>query len=419
MLKRISAAIKSPDSGISKVLSSLIAILLGCAFGGLLLVVIAFTVREINLSSAWDGLRVVLGGVFNLGRDIGGSGELQFGINGKLIGDMLFRATPLIMTGLSVAVSYKTGLFNIGAPGQYLVGTAAVIVVGLSVNTEVVPAWSVWILALLAAVAAGAVWGCIPGLFKAYLNVNEVITSIMTNWIAANLVASVFDGSSFINNVDYGKSGYTLKLATNGVATGKLGLDKLFPGSSVNAGILLAVLLAAACWLLMNKSRVGFELRACGSNKNAAKLAGMNEKRNIVLAMAISGALAAAGSAFYYLQGDIEFYWHTSMSLPAVGFNGIAVALLAGCHPIGCIFSGMFMAYLSISGSQLSVLTPFNEYNASIIIAAIVYLSAFTRFFQDLFRKREKKVIAEQQNSQSAEPSPQTPGEAKTEVKEV
>ena len=322
------------------------------------------------------------------------------------------------MTGLSIAVSYKTGLFNIGAPGQYLAGTAAAIAVGLSVNTEVVPSWIAWLLALLAAMLAGAVWGAIPGIFKAYLNVNEVITSIMTNWIAANMVASVFDGSKFVNKIDYGKTGFTLKLATNGVATAKLGLDKLFPGSSVNAGILLTVLFAVVCWLLMSKSRVGFELRACGSNKNAAKLAGMNEKRNIVLAMAISGALAAAGSALYYLQGDIEFYWHTSMSLPVAGFNGIAVALLASCHPIGCIFGGLFMAYLSISGSQLSVLTPFNEYNASIIIAAIVYLSAFTRFFQDLFRQREQKVSADQKTETvPAKPLPVT-GEDKTEVKE-
>ena len=230
--------------------------------------------------------------------------------------------------------------------------------------------------------------------------------------------AAVFDGSKFVNSIDYGKSGFTLKLATNGVATTKLGLDKLFPGSSVNAGILLTILFAVACWLLMSKSRVGFELRACGSNKNAAKLAGMNEKRNIVLAMAISGALAAAGSALYYLQGDIEFYWHTSMSLPAAGFNGIAVALLASCHPIGCVFSGLFMAYLSISGSQLSVLTPFNEYNASIIIAAIVYLSAFTRFFQELFQKREQKVSADiKTETAPANPLPTT-GEDKTEVKE-
>ena len=308
MLKRFAASLKTSGSGPNKVLSSLVAILLGCAFGGMLLVVIALTVREINFASAWDGIRVVLAGVFNLGRDVNGSGALQFGFNGKLVGDMLFRATPLIMTGLSIAVSYKTGLFNIGAPGQYLAGTAAAIAVGLSVNTEVVPSWIAWLLALLAAMLAGAVWGAIPGIFKAYLNVNEVITSIMTNWIAANMVASVFDGSKFVNKIDYGKTGFTLKLATNGVATAKLGLDKLFPGSSVNAGILLTVLFAVVCWLLMSKSRVGFELRACGSNKNAAKLAGMNEKRNIVLAMAISGALAAAGSALYYLQGDIEFY---------------------------------------------------------------------------------------------------------------
>lgn len=388
MLSRIKSSLKTSDSRIVRIFASLIAILFGCAFGGILLIIIAFTNNGITLSSAWDGIRIVLAGIFNQGRDL--SGQVQFGLNPKLIGDMLFGATPLIMTGLSVAVSYKTGLFNIGAPGQYLMGTATAIIVGLSLDTTKITPIAVWILAFAAAMLAGALWGCIPGFFKAYLNVNEVITSIMTNWIAANIVSTLFDGSRFINTTDYGKSGFTYKLSTNHVATATAGMDHIFSGSNVNIGIFLAILLAIVCYYMMNKSVFGFELRACGSNKNAAKMAGMNEKRNIVLAMAISGALAAAGSALYYLQGNIEFYWHTSMSLPAAGFNGIAVALLAGSNPIGCIFTGLFMSYLNISGSQLSVLTPFNEYNASIIIAVIVYLSSFTRFFCEFISNRQK-----------------------------
>ena len=392
------------NDGTKTVVASLLSILMGVIFGGVLLFVVALCLK-MPLSSAWEGFRIVLGGVFNTGRDYDAGSVLTFGINARLVGDMLFRATPLIMTGLSVALAYKTGLFNIGAPGQYLMGTAVSIIVALAIDTSVVPAFLVWILAFLAAIAAGALWGCIPGLFKAYLNVNEVITSIMTNWIAANLVTLLFDGSQFINNVDFGKTGYTLKTSTNGVATAKLGLD--FGGGNANAGILIAILFAAAAYVVINKTTFGYELRACGSNKNAARYAGMNEKRNIVLSMAIAGGLSAAGAALYFLQGDVEFYWHTSMTLPATGFNGIPVALLASCSPIGCIFSGMFMAYLTISGSQLSTFTAYNEYIANIIIAVIVYLSAFTLFFKGLM---DKKKTAPGRSGDAPAPAAETAG---------
>lgn len=171
------------------------------------------------------------------------------GTNGKLFGDMLFRAMPLIMTGLSVAVAYQTGLFNIGAPGQYLMGTAVTIIVALSLDSSVLPAWLIWVTAFLAAGTAGTLWGCIPGFFKAYLNVNEVLTSIMTNWIAANIVAVLFDGSNFINSLDYGKTGYTFKLNTNGISTATLGMDKIFPDSYANAGFFVAVIIAIILFL--------------------------------------------------------------------------------------------------------------------------------------------------------------------------
>ena len=392
------------NDGTKTVAASLLSILMGVIFGGVLLFVVALALK-MPLGSAWEGFRIVLAGVFNTGRNYDAGSALTFGFNARLVGDMLFRATPLIMTGLSVALAYKTGLFNIGAPGQYLMGTAASIIVALSMDTGAVPAFLVWLLAFLAAIAAGALWGCIPGLFKAYLNVNEVITSIMTNWISANLVTLLFDGSRFINNVDFGKTGYTLKTSTNGVATAKLGLD--FGGGNANAGILIAILFAAAAYVVINKTTFGYELRACGSNKNAARYAGMNEKRNIVLSMAIAGGLSAAGAALYFLQGDVEFYWHTSMTLPATGFNGIPVALLASCSPIGCIFSGMFMAYLTISGSQLSTFTAYNEYIANIIIAVIVYLSAFTLFFKGLM---DKKKTAPGRSGDAPAPAAETAG---------
>lgn len=375
------------------VASSLISILIGIIFGGVLLFIVSlFNSDTMSPATAWEGFRIVLAGIFNTGRDLDAGGALTFGFNSRLFGDMLFRATPLIMTGLSVALAYKTGLFNIGAPGQYLMGTMSAIVVALSLDTSKIPAGLVWILAFLTAAVAGALWGCIPGFFKAFLNVNEVITSIMTNWIAANLVTIIFDNSKFRNMTDYGKVGYTLKLNSNGVASPKMGLDKLLGGSNANVGIVIAIVIAILIYIMISKTTFGYELKACGSNKFAAKYAGMNEKRNIVLSMAIAGALSGIGAALYYLQGDIEFFWNTSMTLPNEGFNGIPVALLAICNPIGTVFAGLFMAYLTISGNQLSAFTPYNEYMASIIVAVIVYLSAFSLFFKGLLDKKKKRA---------------------------
>lgn len=375
------------------VASSLISILIGIIFGGVLLFIVSlFNSDTMSPTTAWEGFRIVLAGIFNSGRDLDAGGVLTFGFNSRLFGDMLFRATPLIMTGLSVALAYKTGLFNIGAPGQYLMGTMSAIVVALSLDTSKIPAGLVWILAFLTAAVAGALWGCIPGFFKAFLNVNEVITSIMTNWVAANLVTIIFDNSKFRNMTDYGKVGYTLKLNSNGVASPKMGLDKLLGGSNANVGIVIAIVIAIFIYIMINKTTFGYELKACGSNKFAAKYAGMNEKRNIVLSMAIAGALSGIGAALYYLQGDIEFFWNTSMTLPNEGFNGIPVALLAICNPIGTVFAGLFMAYLTISGNQLSAFTPYNEYMASIIVAVIVYLSAFSLFFKGLLDKKKKRA---------------------------
>jgi len=322
-----SAATLYQKEGTKKVLASLISILVGLLVGGIAVILVGCFNEKISLSGAWDGFRIIFAGIFSTGRNA--AGELTWGFNAVNTGDMLFRATPLIMTGLSVAVAFKTGLFNIGAPGQYLISTMATLMIALSIPSSSVPTWIIWILAFLGGCLAGALWGALPGLAKACLNINEVLACIMTNWVAANLVTWMFDISNFKNTVENTKSGYIYKTSFNGVATPKLGLDKLFPGSQVNAGILVAILLAIAMYILMTKTTLGYELQACGANRHAARYAGIKDKRNIVLSMAIAGALAGAGAALYYLSGNTEFYWSTYQSLPAVGFNGIPVALLA------------------------------------------------------------------------------------------
>ena len=364
------------SDGFNKLLSSLISIVVGLLVGGIVVLIVGLVEPKITSGSVWDGIRLIFAGILSTGRDAAGS--LTWGFNAQNIGNMLFRATPLIMTGLSVAVAFKTGLFNIGAPGQYLMGTLASLCIALGIPSSSVPAGVIWVLALLGGMLAGALWGAIPGMLKALLNINEVLACIMTNWIAANLVTWMFDISNFKNMVENTKSGYIYKTTYNGVATPKLGLDKLFPGSQINAGILLAILLAIVVYIIMQKTTFGYQLKACGSNRHAARYAGIPDKRNIVLSMAIAGALAGTGAALYWLSGNTEFYWTTYQSLPAVGFNGIPVALLAINNPIGVIFAGIFMAMLDIVGMQLTNLTAYNEYITDVIIAVIVYLSAFS-----------------------------------------
>ena len=374
------------SNGFQSVLSSIVSIILGLIFGVVLILIVGLLDSNLGIESAWEGIRLVFAGLFSTGRDA--FGALSWGFNSTNMGNMLFRATPLIMTGLSVAFAYKTGLFNIGAPGQYLMGTMTSLMIALSIPSDKVHPVIIWILAFIGAMVAGAIWGCIPGLFKALLNTNEVIACIMTNWIAANLVTWLFDISPFKNVTESTKSGYIYKTSFNNVATTKLGLDKIFPGSQVNGGIIIAIIIAILVYILMSKTTFGFELRACGSNKDAAKYAGLKDKRDIVISMAIAGALSAAGAALYYLSGNTELYWSTYQSLPAIGFNGIPVAMLALTNPIGVIFSALFMSMLNIIGLQITSLTAYNEYITDVIIAAIVYLSAFALLIKQIISRR-------------------------------
>ena len=408
-------------AGTRSVLASLVAILIGMAAGGVVILIVGLTNPALGISGAWEGIRLVVGGLFATGRDA--AGNLTFGFNSASFGNMLFRAIPLIMTGLAVALGNKAGLFNIGAPGQYLAGTAASLFVALNVPTSAVPAGLVWLIAFLTGMMAGALWGAIPGMLKAYLNINEVLACIMTNWIAANAVTWVFDISSLKNVLEGTKTGYIYKTSTiindvvtdgvrsiaganvpegaqviatrGGVATPKLGLDSLFSGSQVNGGILIAIVIAVIVYILLSKTTLGYQLKACGANRYAARYAGIRDRRNIVLTMALAGALAAAGGALYYLSGNTEFFWNTYQSLPAEGFNGIPVALLAINNPVGVVFSATFMSMLQICGQKLTELTAYNEYITNVIIAVIVYLSAFMLVIKTWIGKLRKGKAVE------------------------
>ena len=152
------------------VLASLISIIIGMVVGGIIIVIVGLGNSNLGISGAMEGIRLVFGGLFSTGRNA--AGALTFGFNSTNMGDMLFRATPLILTGLSVAVAFKTGLFNIGAPGQYLMGTAATLMLALGIPSQSVPTWLIWIIAFASGMRAGVLWGGIPGRGKAFLNIN-------------------------------------------------------------------------------------------------------------------------------------------------------------------------------------------------------------------------------------------------------
>ena len=375
---------KNSSEGLKSLSASLLCIFGGIFVGFVVLVLLSVFNPRIGFAEAVRGILIVLGGPFSGG----GNSLFQFG-------NMLFNATPLILTGLSACIAFKTGLFNIGAPGQYLMGAMVTLIVSLSIPSAVVPSPVIWLLALICGTLAGALWGAIPGFFKAYLNVNEVIVCIMTNWIAANVVSWVFNGSKFIN-VAESKVNFIMKTEVNNIATATFGLDKIFSGGSVvsyaDASIFLAICVAIALYVVMNKTTFGYELKACGYNRDGAKYAGMNEKRNLLLAMAIAGGLAAMGASIWCLNGHQDFKWETYQTLPADGFNGIPAALLAGNNPIGIIFTAIFLKYINVGGSNLAANTAFNEYVSQLMVAMIVYFSGFARYISMLLSTKKKSL---------------------------
>ena len=320
--------------------------------GSVIILIVGLANPALGLSSAWDGIRLVFGGLVSTGRDAAGS--LTFGFNPTNMGNMLLRATPLILTGLSVAVAFKTGLFNIGAPGQYLMGTAAT-----PDDCPGYPSRDGARLAdlgagLVGGILAGALWGCLPGLVKAFLNINEVLACIMTNWIAANLVTWMFDGSQFRNVVRTPRAASIYKTSFNGVETAKLGLNKLFPNSQVNGGIVIAVVIAVLVYILMSKTTLGYQPQGLRQQPPCRPLCRHQRQAQHRALYGHCRRTLRCGGGLYYLSGNIEFFWSTYQSLPAIGFNGIPVALLAANNPIAVIFTGCFMSMLDIVGLQLT-----------------------------------------------------------------
>ncbi len=307
----------------------------------------------------------------------------------KYFGETLVKTVPLLMCALAVLFSYKVGLFNIGTPGQYCAGIVAALYAALK--------WQLgWIPCMLLAMLAGALLASIVGVLKAYLNVNEVISGIMLNWIC------LYFTNSTLTAVKNPSSKDTLSLASTNKSAllPTLGLDQLFKDKYVTIAIPIAILIAVAIMIILDKTKFGYELKATGINKNAAKYCGMMEKSNIIVTLVISGALAGLGAAFYYLT-DFEQWAVTSSTVPAMGFNGIAATFLGGLNPIGTIFSSYFITHITAGGAFVD-LTKYSSQITDLISALIIYLCGFVLFMKtvmnNIIRRNETKKSGKNEN---------------------
>ena len=366
-MKQNKNILKNPE--VQSLLTSLLCILLGLFIGYLVLLLI-------NPTGAWGAITNVMKNFLTYS-----SAKAQL----KYLGNTLVRTAPLLMCSLSVLFVYKVGLFNIGAAGQYVAGACACLYAALYLH------WH-WLPCMLLAIAAGALLGVISGLLKSSFNVSEVISGIMLNWIALYIT------NMLLTNVKEATSPYTYQLKAEGpqAILPQISLSKLLSGNQyVTIAIPIAIVCAVVIWVVLSKTLFGYELKATGNNPNAAKYCGMAEKRNIILTLAIGGALAGLGASLLYQTG-YEQWQCTYSSVPSMGFNGIAAAFLGGLSPIGSIFASFFIQHITAGGAYVDK-SLYCSQISDLISAIIIYLCSFVLFFKTVLsswiaRHEEKKA---------------------------
>ena len=366
------------NNGFQTILGSLLCIVIGLLVGYVVLTII-------NPKGAGEAILAILKNYFYYPSPVAVV---------KYLGTTLVKASALLMCSLSVLFAWKVGLFNIGAAGQYVIGVGASLYFALALHMP-------WYVCLIAAIVCSAIVGGISGALKAYFNVNEVISCIMLNWIG------LYSVNMLLSTVKEQQTPYTKTLeSTNSSALlPNMGLDKVFSKNEfVTIGIILAVVMAIIVWVVLEKTKFGYELKATGLNKNAAKYCGMREKRNIILTMMISGGLAGMGAAIFYLSG-IEQWMVQQTSIPAMGFNGIAAAFLGGSNPLGAIFSSYFIQHITSGGTYVDK-SMYCSQISDLISAFIIYLCGFVLFFKVWLNKylnaRDEKMKAKVQKGGEA-----------------
>jgi len=305
-------------------------------------------------------------------------------MNIERLGNTLATATTLMLVGLSVAFAFKTGLFNIGASGQMLVGGLCATLVAHKVF---LPRPLFLIVLIGSALLGGGIWGIIPGFLKAKFNVHEVVATIMMNWIAYwsvyYFVPAYLKGPSL--ETESASIALSQSLRTDW-------LTSLFNGSYMNLGFFIAIISVIVIKLILDKTTLGFGLKAVGANRYCAEYAGIKVNRNVVISMMIAGGLAGLAGLSYYTGYSRNMQIGV---MPSQGFDGIAVALLGASNPIGVLFSSLFFGVLQSGKGFMNAMTDVPPQIADTIIAVIIYFTAtsvlFKRFWDVIFKRRDEK----------------------------
>ena len=285
----------------------------------------------------------------------------------KYIVWVIIRATPLILTGLSIAFAFKTGLFNIGAEGQFLIGALISTIVGVNLN---LPAIVLIPVTMICGMIGGALWGGIAGFLKSKFGINEVIATIMLNWIA------FYTSNMTVRFPIIAQEGSETSLSINENASIRIEFlkDTLGPSVRVNWGIVVAIVAVLIIAFILYKTTLGFELRAVGFNKFGAEYAGINVESSIFKSMAIAGGIAGLAGALQVMGVSQNI---SILAAPeGYGFDGIAVALIANSNPIGVIFSGLLFGLFKYGGSKMQSAVGAPSEIINIVIGSIIYFIA-------------------------------------------
>jgi len=298
----------------------------------------------------------------------------------RAIGETLTSTTPLIFTGLAVALAFRCGLFNIGVEGQYLVALMASALTGYYLH---LPPVIHALVALAAGGLAGMLWAAIVGVLKAYRGVHEVINSIMLNYIALYF-------THYLLMYYFREPGNRAAATPFIQETAKL-TKGLIPGSRLHTGIFVALLAALFVWFFLWKTPQGYEIRAVGLSPGAAEYAGISVKRNIILAMAISGLMSGLAGAVQTLGVSYKFY--EQMGFIGYGFDGIAVALLGRNHPVGVIFGALLFGALGQGSGAMQAAAGVPKTVVWIVQGTVVFFVAAESIWKFLRRRRVKAEV--------------------------
>jgi len=361
----------------SPVWLTMVSIVLGLLVGAIILLFIGYNPLE--------AYKVILKGIFSTPRYMSWT---------------IIYATPIILTGLSVAFAFKTGLFNIGAEGQFIVGSLTAAITGYFVS---MPPFLHIPFVLVASMTAGALWGSTAGFLKAKYGVNEVISTIMLNWVALYLNNFVVlsdtvkrEGSEATNKIL--DSAKIIFLSNWKVSETGLAWRKAHPfladvlRTPANGGFLIAISAAVVILLILNKTTLGYSLKAVGLNKDAAEFGGINIKFNMITSMAIAGSLSGLAGAV-----QIMGFTREASALSAsegFGFEGISVALIGANNPIGCVLAGLLYGALKYGGSKIQPAIGAPYEIISIIMGTIVLFIAMPKLTKMIKIKKKKKEEA-------------------------